>query len=83
MLAAANAKIKKLEDAKKAAEEAEKLHKEKDEAHKLEDELKKKAEEEKDSVAKKKLLEDMAAARKKAIKAAVDAAIQEERSKNQ
>lgn len=38
MLAAANAKIKKLEAAKKAAEEAERLHKIKDEEHKKEDE---------------------------------------------
>lgn len=58
------------------------MRKENEEAHRLEDELKEKAEKEKDVAAKKKLLEDMLAARKKAIKAAVDAAIQEEKSRS-
>lgn len=43
--------------------------------------MKAKAEVEKDVATKKKLLEDMAAAKRKAIKAAVDAAIAEEKAK--
>ena len=49
LFAAANAKIKMLEEAKKEAEEAERQEKLKDEAHKKEDEAREKAEKEKDA----------------------------------
>lgn len=81
LLAAANAKIKMLEEAKKEAEEAEKQQKLKDEAHKEEDEAREKAEAEKDLEEKKKLLKKAAEAKAKAVKAAVDAAIAEANSK--
>ena len=82
LLALANAKIKKLEAAKKSAEEAEKQRKVLEELEKEQEKLNLAAEKEKDAEAKVELLKKAKIAKDKAIKAAVDAALAEASSKS-